>query len=78
MDAVGLEHRPVRCDTFHQEGHEPGVFVFGDRGEHLREALGVVPAVVGRDLHAHDQDRGIGLAGGLRHGAQVLLRHAER
>ncbi|KAG1239993.1 hypothetical protein G6F68_018095 [Rhizopus microsporus] len=78
MDAVSLEHRPVRCDTFHQEGHEPGVFVFGDRRKQLGEALRVVATIIGRNLPAHDQRLGIRFARCLGHGAQVLFGHGQR
>ncbi|ANT06432.1 hypothetical protein A8B90_00015 [Bordetella pertussis] len=78
MDAVGLEHGPVGGDSFHEERHQPGFFLFGHGWKDLREALGVVAAVVRRDLHADHQHRCAGLARRLRHGAQIALGHVQR
>ena len=75
MDAVSLEHGPVRRNAFHQEGTSRAFR--RHRGEQLREALRVVAPVVGRDLHAHDDHVGVGLARGLGHVAQVLLGHGQ-
>lgn len=71
MDAVGLEHALIGGDAFQQEGKQDGVFLPGDIGEHRLEPFRIGPSVVGRKLHAGNDDTGTCLARHRRHLAQV-------
>jgi hypothetical protein len=73
MDAVGLVELGDAADSGEQERHQGDVQLARQARVDGGEAAGVVGAVVGRDLHAHQQHAGAGGAGAAHDLAQVAL-----
>ena len=76
--AVRLVQDRHAAHAFEQEGDEGDVQLLRDARIDRREAAGVVGAVVGRDLHAEEEDAGAGCAGAAEDLAQVPLGLLER
>lgn len=61
VDAVGLVEAGDPADVLEEEGDEGGVVICGQFGEDVFECVGISGAHIGRDLHAGDDDRGVGV-----------------
>ncbi|EEF26682.1 conserved hypothetical protein, partial [Ricinus communis] len=79
MQPVGLEQLRLVGHAVEHERHQRRLDVLAQRAVHGEKLVGIVAAIVGRHAHADQHHLGVGLGGGLAHGAQVGLggRHRQ-
>lgn len=78
VDAVALELSWIGCDAFKQKWHERRLMLLRQLREKVFELFCVMPAIVGWNLHANQQDTRTRLLRQFYHRGQIALSHAQR
>lgn len=78
MNAVGLHKTVAIVNAIQEERHQRRVLLLGNVRIDRRKHLGVAGAIVGRHLHADEQNPGTGLLRQRSHSGDVLARYLGR